>query len=113
MINESGFHPRGPRVLIKVDKVEEVSEGGIILAQDLVNKEQNAQIKGVVVEIGPDCWMDTPLARIEMAMGKDPTAWCKVGDRVQIGKYAGNRLIGKDEQEYRVVNDLDIVGIEE
>ena len=53
MINESGIHPLGHRVLVLPEIVEEKSEGGIILhtGQNLM-REEMAQIKALVVEVG-------------------------------------------------------------
>jgi chaperonin GroES len=103
MKNNSGITPVGHRILIKPLAIEEVSEGGIVLAVGVTaDRERLAQIKGMVIEMGSTCYSDQP----------DP--WCKVGDVVTFGKYSGLIYRGKDtldEEEYRVVNDLDIVCI--
>lgn len=103
MLNNSGITPVGHRILIKPLAVEEVSEGGIVLAVGVTaDRERLAQIKGKVIEMGNTCYSDQ----------SDP--WCKVGDVVTFGKYSGLIYRGKDtldNEEYRVVNDLDIVCI--
>lgn len=98
-----GWKPCGFRVIVKPNKVEEVTSGGIVLAQSLVDKEDMAQIDAVVVAIGPECWYDSP------SKGNRP--WCEVGDTVMIARYAGLLREGVDGEEYRVINDRDIVAV--
>ena len=98
-MNTSGWKPTGHRVLVKVEKIEEVSQGGIIIPKDVAKREQLGQDGGVVVELGNTAYSD------------QSEAWCKEGDYVKFGKYAG-QLIMPDESadgiEYRVLNDLDV-----
>lgn len=97
MVNSSGIRPVGVRILVLPDVVEEKTVGGIILAKEYTNKEKMAQIKGVLVATGDHAWEDYS------------TPWAKVGDRVIIGKYSGLIEMGRDEKEYRIVNDKDLV----
>lgn len=98
--NPSGITPCGWRIVIKPEEVEKVSKGGIILfAPSQEVKEALAQIYGQVVAIGPECFKTSS------------APWCKPGDRVIFGKYAGLIFPGADGQKYRVVNDTDIVAI--
>lgn len=92
------INPVGHRVLIKPDKVEEVSKGGIIVSTEGTKRlEQNAQVIGEVIAIGADSWkeFDAP--------------WCKVGDKVTYQKYSGMRIPGEDA--LILINDLDITGV--
>lgn len=98
MINESGIHPLGHRVLVLPEFVEEKSEGGIIIHHgNQQMREEMAQIKALVVELGSTAYKD------------QESEWCQAGDRVVIGKYSGLLYKGKDGQNYRVINDLDVV----
>lgn len=103
MKNTSGIHPVGHRLLIKPEQFEEVSEGGIIVAVGVqVDRERLAQIRGTVIEVGSTAYQDQPVP------------WCKVGDKITFGKYSGLIYKGEetlDGQEYRVVNDLDVVAV--
>ena len=63
------FEPKGYRVLIKPDKVEEVTQGGIIIAKETRDKEQHGTDMGEVLAIGEQCWTDVG--------NKEP--WCKAG----------------------------------
>ena len=101
---------KGPRVLVKQDKLEETDpvfasavKAGIQIAEHSREKklEQNAIDEGVVIDIGSNCWAP-PVG--------DGTPWCQIGDRVYFAKYAGS--IRKEENEiYIVLNDEDIIGV--
>lgn len=98
MENKSGIHPKGHRVLIYPEPVEEATESGIIINTGInIEKERLAQLKGTVVEIGSTAWHD------------QPEAWVKEGDKIIFGKYSGLIYTGDDGLEYRIINDLDIV----
>lgn len=100
MQNTSGIHPKGHRVLILPDPVEEVTQSGIIVAVgDNRDRERLAQLKGTVVEIGNTAWSD------------QPEHWACEGDHVIFGKYSGLIYQGDDGKEYRIINDLDVVAI--
>jgi co-chaperonin GroES (HSP10) len=99
-INTSGWTPTGHRVLVRVEQVERTTESGIIIADITADKEQLGQDGGVVVELGNTAYSD------------QSEKWCKPGDYVKFGKYAGQLIRPKealDGIEYRVLNDLDIV----
>lgn len=100
MQNTSGIHPKGHRVLILPDEVEETTASGIVLAVGLErDRERLAQLKGTIVEIGDSAWLD------------QPSPWAKEGDHVIFGKYSGLFYKGADDKEYRIINDLDVVAI--
>ena len=98
--NTSGIHPKGHRVLIKPDAVEETTESGIVLAVGTTaERERLAQLKGTIIELGSTAWHD------------QPEPWANVGDRIIFGKYSGLIYDGADEVEYRIINDLDVVAV--
>jgi len=90
------YKPVGHRILLQMDKVEEVSKGGIVLARAQTEREQGSAVIGTVLEIGPDCWYDKPSSE-----------WAKKGDRVMIAKFGGAAI----DELLRFVNDEDILGI--
>ena len=92
------IEPAGHRVLIRPDKVEETSVGGIVLVKQHVEREQGATVKGVVLAVGPDAWYDKK------------SAWAKPGDRVIFAKYAG-QVVGEEDDPLRIVNDEDILAM--
>ena len=100
MQNTSGIHPKGHRVLILPDPVEEVTQSGIILSVgENRDRERLAQLKGTIVELGNTAWLD------------QPSPWANEGDHVIFGKYSGLIYQGDDGKEYRIINDLDVVAI--
>lgn len=102
-MNNSGVQPLDLRVLVKPDSVEEVSKGGIILAATTVSADKQSMQKGTIVAVGENAWEE---AASRSAQFRKPA----VGDRVMIGKYAGVRLKGLDEQDYVLMNDEDVIG---
>ena len=95
--NTSGVSPCGRAVLVKPYKVEETTRGGIILTREVQQKDQMAEQRAVIVEIGPTAWDGESQPR------------AAVGDRVLFSKWSGYQLVGPfDEQVYRVVNVTDI-----
>jgi co-chaperonin GroES (HSP10) len=100
MINESGFIPVGHRLLVLPDFVEN-KIGSFYVPDEFVGKEEMAQIKGTLVAVGGGCWKDTTISD-----------WAKPGDRIVFGKYSGLQWKGSDGKKYRILNDLDVVGLE-
>lgn len=116
-MNQSGIHPLLDRVLVRPDEIEEKTEGGIIITEQVAERHQQAQAMGTFVGAGPDAFvygrthvysgpnMDLKERRIETA---DMDGVPKPGDRVMFAKYGGLSVTGKDGDEYRVLNDRDI-----
>ena len=99
MSNESGINPVGWRVLVKPQEVKQMSKGGIILSTDTnKEREQMGNTTGLVVAMGDQCYAD------------EPAPWCKVGDKIIFAKYAGLLYLGKDGNQYRMINDKDVTG---
>jgi len=89
--NESGIHPTGSLVLVLMDKVS--SKLGLLdLTDDAIHAQQLAQIRGTVIELGPESTLSLP-----------------PGSRVICRRYAGELVTGNDGLfRYRVMNDKDI-----
>jgi len=99
MSNESGINPCGWRVLIKPQEINEVSKSGIILTTEITKqREQMGNTTGIVIAMGTQCYAD------------EPEPWCQLGDKVIFAKYAGLVYLGKDGNQYRMVNDKDVTG---
>lgn len=97
MENTSGIYPAGYRVLIRPDKIEEFSEGGICIRPKEQKEFQAAQQIGTVIALGPLAYED------------QTQPWCQPGDRVLHSRYEGDTLPGIDGEEYRVVNDKSVI----
>jgi len=97
MENNSGLKPLGRAVLVKPYEVEETTVGGIILPDMVRNKDQLAEQRAIVIEVGDAAWEDE----------KKPRA--VAGDKIIYSKYAGYVAIGTaDDEKYRVINDRDV-----
>ena len=100
-MSEAKILPTGGHVLVKPEKVEEVTKGGIILTQTTRDSEQAAATIGTIVAIGPSAWKDLD----------DGTPWCKLGDKISYAKYAGVSMKGADNESYVLINDNDILSV--
>ena len=99
LINESGIWPTGGHLLVLPKKVEEKTEGGIILLKDSVDKEQRASTEGTLVAVGSSAWADLD----------DGEPWAMIGDKISYSRYAGVDMIGKDGEQYVLINDNDVL----
>lgn len=102
MENKAGIRPLEYKVLIKPDKVQTRSAGGIELPDDTVMRDQMAQVKGTLVAAG-DGAFGNPFTETERDM-------LHPGARVYFAKYAGIVVIGADDEEYRLMQDKEIAG---
>jgi len=93
-------HPTGYRILILPFVTQGVTKGGIHLAKQTLDKERLATVVGYVVDLGPDAYGD---------LNKFPDGpWCKKGDWVIFGRYAGARFM-IDGGDMRLLNDDEIL----
>lgn len=100
--NPSGIIPMDLRVLVKPDTVEERSKGGIIIPEAAQEKEKYAQCKATVIAVGENAF--------EEAASRSPSfVKPRAGTRILIAKYGGVLLKGKDGEEYRIMNDEDVI----
>tara|TARA_R110002020_G_scaffold83239_2_gene206266 strand:+ start:5098 stop:5502 length:405 start_codon:yes stop_codon:yes gene_type:complete len=94
--------PTGYRVLILPRGRTPVTEGGIHLAKETVERDSLASVVGYVVAVGPDAYKDK---------NKFPEGpWCKKGDWILFGRYAGARF-KIDGGEMRLLNDDEILAL--
>lgn len=102
MINNSGITPMDLRVLVLPDPVQEKTAGGIFLPDQSKEQEKYATVKGTLVAVGENAW--------EEAASRSPGfTRPKPGDRVMMAKYGGIMIKGSDGQDYRIMNDEDVI----
>lgn len=95
------IQPTGFRILIALAKVAD-KIGSLFIPDARKADEDVASILGVVVSMGPDCYMDD--ARFTGG------AYCKPGDTIMMAAYTGRRIkIG--EREYRLINDDSVIAV--
>ncbi len=92
--------PCGHRVIIKPDPLEEVSDGGIVIAHLEKKRKEGGQHTGTLIKIGPTAWKAFD----------DGEPWAFVGDRVYFAKYGGYEIEHGGEK-YRLMNDEDVTAI--
>jgi len=93
--------PSGWRLLVLPFTPKEKTKGGIIIAQESLEKLRIATNCGYVIKLGPLAYHDKE---------KYPTGpWCKKGEWVIFARYAGSRL-PIEGGEVRLLNDDEVLG---
>lgn len=103
MENTSGIYPVDLRVLVKPDPVEDVTKGGIIIADVTKDKQKFAGTKATLIAIGCNAFVEWG----EAARKPQP------GDRVHFAQYSGSWIKGEDGVDYVLMNDKDLTSIVE
>ncbi|MFH5811793.1 co-chaperone GroES [Companilactobacillus sp. FL22-1] len=89
--------PLGDRVIVTVDKEEEKTVGGIVLANNAKEKPQTAEVvavgEGLVADNGTKLPMNV-----------------KKGDKVLFDKYSGS-TVKYEDNEYLILHEKDIMAI--
>lgn len=98
--NTSGMIPVEFKVLVEPVEVEKKTAGGIILPKDTIEKEEIAQCKAKLIDVGSAAFTD-------WGNGRNP----RPGDMVLMAKYAGIEAEGIDGKKYRIINDKEITAI--
>jgi len=93
--------PSGWRLLVLPFSPREKTKGGILIAQESLDKLRIATNCGYVLTMGPLAYHDRE---------KFPTGpWCKTGQWVIFARYAGSRL-PIEGGEVRILNDDEVLG---
>ena len=94
--------PTGYRLLIRPFAGAQKTKGGILLADTTIETIQATTVVGLVIKMGNLCYRD----KQKFPLG----AWCKEGQFVMYGRYAGSRFKNK-WGEHRILNDDEIIGV--
>ena len=92
--------PSGYRLLVLPFTPKDKTKGGILIAQETLDKLRIAVNCGYVIKMGPLAYAD------KEKFGKP---WCKIGDWVMFARYAGSRL-PIEGGEVRILNDDEVLG---
>ena len=92
--------PTGWRMLVLPFKMKEKTKGGVILAEDTLERQQVASQVGLVMAMGPQCYKD------KERYPEGP--WCKEKDWIMFARYAGSR-IKIEGGEMRLLNDDEVL----
>ena len=113
-MNSSGIHPLMDRVLVRPDEIEEKTEFGIVIPDQVKEHHQMAQATGTLIAVGEDAFTSS---RVEVFNPDNSVKEIRVerwvgapepGDRVMFARYGGLVTLGADGVEYRLLNDRDI-----
>jgi co-chaperonin GroES (HSP10) len=94
--------PTGWRILVMPYQGKATTDGGILLPDEVVRREQLATVVAYVLRIGPLAYKDPA------KFGEEGEPWCKEGDWVCIGRYSGSRF-KIDGGEIRIINDDEVI----
>jgi|TARA_R110002020_G_scaffold88084_3_gene216621 co-chaperonin GroES (HSP10) len=94
--------PTGWRLLVMPYMGKGVTEGGIHIPDAVRDREALATVVAYVLKIGSLAYQDSH------KFGDAMKPWCKEGDWVCIGRYAGARF-KIDGGEVRIINDDEII----
>ena len=94
---------RGYRILLIPVDYEEKTAGGIIIPDDVREKQKNHALVFRVVAMGAEAYKD----RDRFPSGP----YCEPGDYVLIARYAGTRISTLYCEDLRVVNDDEIMAV--
>jgi co-chaperonin GroES (HSP10) len=94
--------PTGWRVLVMPYKGKAKTDGGLIVPDQVREREALATVVAYVLRIGPMAYKDPN------KFGDDPQPWCAEGQWVCIGRYAGSRF-RIEGGEVRIINDDEVI----
>ena len=94
--------PTGWRLLILPYQGKKQTMGGIIVPDEVREREAVATVCGYVLRVGPLAYHDSN------KFGEDTIPWCKEKDWVLFGRYAGSRF-KIEGGEVRILNDDEII----
>jgi chaperonin GroES len=94
--------PTGWRLLVMPYQGKAKTEGGILIPDQAREREALATVVAYVLKLGPLAYQDPN------KFGDNPEPWCKEGEWVCIGRYAGSRF-KIDGGEVRIINDDEVI----
>ena len=94
--------PTGWRMLVLPYKGAGKTKGGVLLADQTMEERGYTTVTGLVLKMGPDCYTE------KKRYPQGP--WCKKGDWIIFGRYAGARF-GIEGGEVRILNEDEIIAV--
>ena len=93
--------PVGATLLVELEVLPEKTKGGIIIVEQTRTNDAYLATRGIVVDMGPDCYKGSPDAFLS-------GEYCRVGDPVFFQKNAGLQL-NVNGKEYRIMRDTAVL----
>lgn len=104
--------PTGYYVLIKMEKIEEKSTGGIILStKEELERESSGHDIGIISAIGPTAWTGFQGCTEDTAEKRAAQWGCKIGDKVEFSRYDGKTPRYEEFKDCRIIQDAHIIGV--
>ena len=94
--------PTGWRMLVLPYKGQGKTKGGVILTDETMQERGYTTVTGLVLKMGTECYDN------EERFPNGP--WCKKGDWIIFGRYAGSRF-GIEGGEVRILNEDEIIAV--
>ena len=95
--------PTGWRILVMPYTGNDKTDGGVYIPDQVREREARATVVAYVIKVGPLAYLDDKFGGYAT---KEP--WCKEGDWVCIGRYAGSRF-KIEGGEVRIINDDEVI----
>lgn len=108
--------PCGWRLLVEMIKVKRVTAGGIELPDLVTEAAAYERAVGLVCAVGANAYMHRKFLMFDAETKKDSPCqpWCRAGDWVVFGRYAGQIITMKGatrNHEFRFVNDDEVLAV--
>jgi|TARA_Y100000310_G_scaffold218058_1_gene219200 co-chaperonin GroES (HSP10) len=94
--------PTGWRLLVMPYMGKATTDGGVHIPDAVRDREALATVVAYVLKVGPIAYQDPG------KFGPDGPSWCKEGDWICIGRYAGARF-KIEGGEVRIINDDEVI----
>ena len=98
--------PTGLRILVAPYQGKDGTAKGVIIPDQIRQREALATVVSYVLKVGPLAYQDT--TKFGPAVFEEDRVWCKEGDWICIGRYAGSRF-SLEDMEVRVINDEEVI----
>ena len=103
--------PTGYHLILGPIRIEEQTQGGIIITQTDQKLAETVRFVSKVLAVGPTAYCHD---KFKAHPNATPQPWCKVGDIVTTGQYAGSYIPCRTDNEsysLRLVNDDEILSV--
>jgi len=106
--------PAGWRLLIAPIKIEEKTQGGIVLTGESQKTLEYFRDVGKIVAMGDECYKHPKFQGGIPLELREPKPWCKIDDVVQYSSYTGQVVVVQHEgktYKLKVINDDEIATV--
>lgn len=103
---------KGFFVLIELDKVEETTKSGIVVhSKTSHEREQRGHHRGTIIKFGNLAFAGYSGIDSELDVHERAAQWgVKIGDEVEVGRYAGEMIQKEGIDRFMLVPDQKIMG---